>query len=82
MADSARLVTDKTKTESATYKILKEYPSQVKVIWTRVQPTFEDFWNQTLNFIDQMEDNSIQRDDSQPEIYDIEDDGGEPSDDF
>ena len=82
MADSAHLVEEKTKKESATYKILKEYPSQVKVIWTRVQPTFEDFWNQSLNFIDQMEDNSIQRDDSQPEIYDIEDDGGEPSEEF
>ena len=44
MADSAHLVAEKTKIESATYKILKEYPSQVKVIWTRVQPTLNHLY--------------------------------------
>ena len=72
-ADMSHLLTDKTKNESATYKILEQYPSQAKQIWTRVQPTFEDFWNQSLDFIDKMEDNSIQRNDSEPNIYDLED---------
>ncbi len=81
-ADKSHLIDEATKTESATYVILKQYPGQVKEIWARVQPSFEDFWNQSLDFIDQMEDSSIKRNDGEAEIYDIEDEGGEPTEEF
>ena len=80
-ADKSHLLNEKTKTESATYKILKDYPGQAKEVWAKVQPSFEDFWNQTLSFIDKMEDTSIQRDDSNPKIYDLEDEGEPAYDD-
>ena len=67
------------KEQSATYSILEQYPGQVKQVWTRVSPSFKDFWDQTIDFIDQMENQSLQRNDDQPEIYDIEDDA--PQDD-
>lgn len=80
-ADKSHLLTQTTKDESATYKLLEQYPGQAKELWARVQPTFEDFWNQSLDFIDQMEDSSIKRNDGEAEIYDIEEEG-EPTEEF
>lgn len=73
-ADMSHLLKPEQKEQSATYSILEQYPGQVKQVWTRVSPSFKDFWDQTINFIDQMEEQSIQRDDDTPEVYDIEDD--------
>ena len=80
-ADKSHLLTQATKDESATYTLLEQYPGQAKELWTRIQPTFEDFWNQTMDFIDQMEDSSIKRNDGETEIFDIEEEG-EPTEEF
>jgi membrane protein required for colicin V production len=77
--DKSHLLKEEQKAQSATYSLLEQYPGQVKAIWVRVAPNFKDFWEQTLDFIDKMEQNTIQKDSGKTEIYDIEDDA--PKDD-
>ena len=76
-ADMSHLVKPEQKKQSATYSLLQQYPGQVKQLWVRVSPSFKSFWDQTIDFIDQMEAQSIEQNGDQPTIYDIEDEEGE-----
>lgn len=72
--DQARLVNTQTKQTSVTYPYLEQFPPQARAIASRFEPVFQDFWNQSLDMMDNLEQMSLPREESKPNIYDIEDD--------
>lgn len=70
---SARLLNEENTKESITYPFLQKYPHKFKEVIVVIQPTFEDFWNQSLDFIDRMQETSVEKTETEPKIYDIED---------
>ena len=73
-ADKSHMIDQNTKDTSVTYIYTKEFPGQMKVVGEQLKPVFTDFWNEALDFMDRMEDMSVQRSEAEPTIYDIEED--------
>ncbi len=71
-ADKSHMIDQNTKDTSLTYNYTKEFPGQMKVVGEQLRPVFTDFWNEALDFMDRMEDLSVQRSEADPTIYDIE----------
>ena len=71
--DQARVIDAKTKQTSMTYKYIEDIPAQSKDLVYRFKPMFEEFWNSSMDMMDRLEDMSIEQSESQPEIYDIDD---------
>ena len=68
------MIDQQTKDTSVTYRYTKEFPSQMKAVSAQLKPVFTDFWNEALDFMDKMEDMSVERSEADPTIYDIEED--------
>ena len=79
--DQARLVDLKTKQTSMTYPYLEKFPEQTKDIAYRFKPMFEEFWNNSLDMMDRLEDMSVQHEESKPNVYEIPDEEDEKSTD-
>ncbi len=75
----ARLVNEDTKRESFTYSLLEKYPDSAIRLLKKAQPTFKQFWDRSMEFIDKMNDYRVERSDSEPSIYDIDDEGNRTS---
>jgi len=76
--DQAHLVDNDTKVQSMTYPYLEQYPTQVKGIAAVLRPTFEEFWDQSVDMLDKLEHMSInESNDKEPRIYDIQDSDAE-----
>ena len=73
-ADKSHMIDQNTKDTSLTYIYTKEFPVQMMVVGEQLKPIFTDFWNEALDFMDRMEDLSVQRSEADPTIYDIEED--------
>ncbi len=73
-ADKSHMIDQNTKDTSITYIYTKEFPGQMRVVGEQLKPVFTDFWNEALDFMDRMEDMSVQRSEADPTIYDIEED--------
>ncbi|MEM1121520.1 MAG: CvpA family protein [Bacteroidota bacterium] len=73
-AEKSHMIDQQTKDTSITYRYTKEFPGQMKVVGNTLKPVFTDFWNEALDFMDKMEDMSVQRSETDPTIYDIEED--------
>ncbi len=70
-ADEARFVKAETKHESMTYSFLHEYPGVAKTVFVRIMPIFRDFWDTSLEVMDRMQRMSVEKTESDPNIYDI-----------
>ncbi len=76
--DQAHLVDNDTKVQSMTYPYLEQYPTQVKGIAAVLRPTFEEFWDQSVDMLDKLEHMSTNESkDKEPRIYDIQDSDAE-----
>lgn len=73
-SEQSHLVDAQTKEGSFTYAYLKEFPSQVWVVGEKIRPTIEEFWDYSVDMMDKMEEMSLERTESEPDIYDIEED--------
>ncbi|MCF8243549.1 MAG: CvpA family protein [Saprospiraceae bacterium] len=71
--DQAHIVTPENSNGSMTYQHLKAFPSKMKGVYEYIKPGFKDFWNESVRFIDQMEEKSLEKTESQPTIFDIPD---------
>jgi membrane protein required for colicin V production len=72
-ADRSRLISEETKQNSLTYELLVPFPGKILSAGRRLQPTFEEFWDHSLDFIDRMDqDVSVERQETD-QVYDIED---------
>lgn len=72
--DQAHMVDQKTKTDSFTYPYLEQFPSQAWRIAELAKPTFEEFWDHSVDFMDRIDD-MTQRTEGEETIYDIEEEG-------
>ncbi|MAT53328.1 MAG: hypothetical protein CMN32_02525 [Saprospirales bacterium] len=72
-ADASHIIKEKTKTESMTYTQLKEFPSKMKSVYEFVKPAFRDFWNESIRFMDKLEEQNLEQTDSQHTIFDVPD---------
>ncbi|MBK7872131.1 MAG: hypothetical protein IPJ74_16375 [Saprospiraceae bacterium] len=69
-AEAHILKTEHTST-SLTYPFLEQYP---KKVWNAVgylKPTLQNFWEHSVDFMDRVEEVSIERTESDPNVYDV-----------
>jgi membrane protein required for colicin V production len=77
-ADKSNLLNDSSKNQSLTYGILEQYPQQVWKLGGKLKPTFVDFWDHSIDFMDRLEDvgeKNIEQSESD-EVYNIDEDTG------
>ena len=72
--NQATLINDEAKQKSMTYVYLEKFPAQAKVIAYKIQPVFQDFWNQSLDMMDRLEEMKPIQEETEPYIYEIPDD--------
>ncbi len=72
--DSAHLIKDETRKSSKTYVVLKEFPKKMEGVYNYVKPGFQDFWHESVKFMDKLEVKSIEQSEATPTIFDIPDD--------
>jgi len=77
--DQAKLIDDDTKMASMTYPHLEKYPKQVRGVATILQPTFKEFWDQSVDMLDRLETMSMNDSKSEPKIYDIKESDANPT---
>lgn len=70
-ADASHIIKDKTKQDSLTYIQLKEFPSRMKSVYEYVKPVFRDFWNESVRFMDRLEEQNLEQTDAQHTIFDV-----------
>ncbi len=70
-AEASHIIKEKTKKESFTYDALKEFPSKMKSVYEFVKPAFQDFWNESVRFLDRIEEQNLEQSDSQHTIFDV-----------
>ncbi len=80
--DQATLINDEAKRGSMTYVYLEKFPAQAKEIAYKIQPVFQEFWNQSLDMMDRLEEMKPVQEETEPNIYDLpdEEDDSENSD--
>ncbi len=71
-ANQSTILTDTAKKESFTYEYLEDYPEMLWAGGKRLRPVFEDFWDSTVEFMDRVQNRALERTESDPAIYDIE----------
>ncbi|MEM1323336.1 MAG: CvpA family protein [Bacteroidota bacterium] len=59
--DQARMLDAKTKQESMTYSYLEQYPDQLKIVGKQLKPMLYNFWDQSMNMMDRLEQISIEQ---------------------
>ena len=72
--DKSHLIDDATKRQSLTYVYLEEFPQEVWKLGRVIKPVFEDFWEHSVEFMDDLEELSndgVERSESE-EDFDIE----------
>lgn len=72
--NEARMIEPKTKAESMTYQYVEILPSKAMVVIGQITPLFKQLWNNTMDVLDNVKSNSIEKSESNPNVYDIPDD--------
>ena len=68
------VVTKETSEASITYPYLKEFPKKMRGVYEIVKPTFKDFWQESVHFLDRLEESDgVEETESEPNIFDIPD---------
>ncbi len=73
-ADRINLLNDQVKQDSIVYPMLEPIPERAKKLTKILQPTFRDFGDYFVRFLDQMGEWSDNYVESQEQVYDIEED--------
>ena len=71
-ADASHMLNEDAKKQSMTYDYIDEFPTTVWAMGKQLRPTFEDFWDHSIDFMDKLEDMSLERSESKPIIRDID----------
>ncbi len=69
--DQSHIVTAENSSGSMTYQHLRVFPSKMRGVYEYIKPGFKDFWKESVRLIDQMEEKSMEKSESQPTIFDI-----------
>jgi membrane protein required for colicin V production len=70
--DQAHLIKEESKRESMSYSFLERYPQSVWKIAGKLKPTLVKFWGKSMEFFDKIEGQRIERTESEPNIYDLD----------
>ena len=74
--DQAHILNADVKAESISYVHLKEYPEQIRTLAKVVQPTVNEFWTQSVDMFDKLEEMSVKdhsvNTEAEARIYDID----------
>ncbi len=71
--DKAQLITEQTKEDSSTYVYLERFPQTVWRWGGKLKPIIADFWDHSIEFMDKLDKMSVEREESEPTIYDLPD---------
>lgn len=69
--DKSHIIKPETSAESISYPFLKAFPGKMKNVYEIIKPSFQEFWQESVKFIDRMEEKSMEETESQPTIFDI-----------
>ncbi|MCB0623480.1 MAG: CvpA family protein [Saprospiraceae bacterium] len=69
----SKLIDEQTKSQSFTYTYLQHYPDRVWAAIKFIQPSVREFWDDSIDFMDQLRDRSMEQTDGEPNIFDIDD---------
>ncbi|MEZ4958047.1 MAG: CvpA family protein [Saprospiraceae bacterium] len=72
-ADKSHIINDDTRKASKTYPYLKEFPGKMKTVYEYVKPSFQEFWQESVKFLDRMEEKSVEETETAPTIFDVPD---------
>ncbi len=72
-ADQSHLIDDTTRQESKTYVYVKQFPDQAKKVFVHIKPAIRDFWDQSIDMMDQLEEMGVEKT-SNEKVYDIPED--------
>ena len=73
-AERSTLVDQETRETSFTYDYLEHFPEQVWAGYAYLKPTFDEFWDESIKFMDRIQENGLERKEGDPNIFDIDDD--------
>jgi len=73
-ANQAHLIEEDTKQDSIPYSYLEKYPQTMWGLLGKAKPTLQRFWDRSVEFMDRLEDYRVEDSESEPTIYDIEED--------
>ncbi len=71
--ESAHIVTKEQTDKSYTYPFLTVLPDKMKGVYEYIKPGFQEFWQESVKFMDRMQEKSIETKDNQPTIFDLPD---------
>ena len=69
----AHVVTEKTTADSMTYAYLEQFPGKMRQVYDYISPSFKEFWDEAIDAMDSLQE-TVERTESDPAIYDIPDD--------
>ncbi len=69
--EQSHIITAENSKDSLTYPQLRVFPSKMRGVYEYIKPGFQDFWKESVHFIDRMEEKSLEKTESQPTIFDI-----------
>ncbi|RMF28451.1 MAG: hypothetical protein D6765_06005 [Bacteroidetes bacterium] len=69
--DKAHLIDEKTREASLSYPILQQTPREMRKAYEFCKPVFQDFWTESIEFLDRLEELEAERTESQPTIFDL-----------
>ena len=78
--NEARMIDAQTKQKSLTYRYVELLPAQALKGISKVTPLFRQFWNTTMDMIDKVKAQSIEKAESNPNVYDIPEGGNKGGD--
>jgi len=71
--EQSHIITAENSKDSLTYQQLRVFPSKMRSVYEYIKPGFKDFWKESVRFMDQMQEKSLEKTESQPTIFDIPD---------
>jgi ABC-type multidrug transport system fused ATPase/permease subunit len=75
--NEARMIEPETKKQSITYEQLEVLPDHAIVVFGKITPLFRQLWNNTMDMMDKVKTKSIEKEESNPNVYDIPDSADE-----
>lgn len=78
-AETAHLISEETRYEARTYPLIETFPAKTKVVWEKTKPVFQEFWNESINFLDRMQAMNDEKRKQERKEKSEEDDSGETS---
>lgn len=69
-AEQSHMIAPETKRASVTYVYVKEFPGQAQQVFVRIKPLIKDFWDQSMDMMDQLEEMGVEKTTNE-EVYDI-----------